>query len=204
MSIKITDKETKFLTKVLNKSLNKIDNIYRFEGYIVGLICSEETMLPSVFMKTMFGGPDDEDAMAWESIEQLNEFMEIYSNVNNKNATKLQSHIYRPIFAKSKEQLKDYAYGFTQSYDAKNIVEDGNHEANLAFMIIASFLDPSEEMCKDDASYANLVKEIENKPLPSISLAVQVLNHFRLSNYEAPQDTANNVFNFDDISRTYH
>jgi len=204
MSIKITEKDKKVVSKLLKKSVSEIDNIYKFEGYVVGLVCSEEIMPPSVFMKTMFGGPDDEDAMAWESIEQLNEFMEIYSKVNNKNATKLQSHIYRPIFAKSKEQFKDYAYGFTQSYDAKNIVEDGNHEANLAFMIIASFLDPSEVMCKDDASYANLVNEIENKPLPSISLAFQVLNHFRLSNYEAPQDTANNVFNFDDISRTHH
>ena len=204
MSIKITDKETKFLAKILSKSLNGIDSIYKFEGYIVGLICSEETMLPSVFMKEMFGGPDDEDAMVWESLEPLNQFMEIYSNLNNKNALKLQSNIYRPIFAKTKEQVKEYAYGFRASYDTSHISVDGYKHVSLAYMIICSIYQADEKLFEEDKEYAKLIEVINNKPLLNLSESVKALNQFRLDNYVAPHDVKNNVLDFNDISSTHH
>jgi hypothetical protein len=204
MSIKITEKDKKVLSKLLKKSVNEIDNIYKFEGYIVGLICSEETMLPSVFMKEMFGGPDDEDAMVWESLEQLNQFMDIYTNLNNKNAKKLQSHIYRPIFAKTKEQVKEYACGFRASYKSELIREDGDYNACLSYMIIGSIYQANEEMCKDDEDYANLIQRLDKKPLLMLSEAVQTLNQIRLDNYVAPHDVKNNVLGFADISNTSH
>lgn len=204
MSIKITEKDKKVLTKALQKSLNGIDNIYKFEGYLVGMICSEDMIPPSAFMNDMFGGPDDEGGMEWEFLKQLNEFMEVYSKLNNKNATKLQSHIYRPIFIKTKEQAKDYAYGFRASYDASNIVEDGDYDANLAYMVICSIYRANEEMCKDDVSYANLVKALKEKPVLMLSEAVHILNQIRLENYVAPKDTKDNVLNFEDINSTYH
>jgi uncharacterized protein involved in tolerance to divalent cations len=204
MSIKITEKDKKVLSKLLKKSVNKIDNIYKFEGYVVGTICGEETMIPSVFMKEMFGGPDDEDAMVWESLEQLNQLMEIYSKLNNKNALKLQSNIYRPIFAKTKEQVKEYAYGFRASYKSELIREDGDYNACVSYMTIGSIYQANEEMCKDDEDYANLIQRLDKKPLLMLSEAVQTLNQIRLDNYVAPHDVKNNVLGFNYISSTHH
>lgn len=136
MSIKITEKDKKYLTKVLKESLNGIDNIYKFEGYIVGSICSEEMLPPTAFMRDIFGGPDDKDAKSWESIEEANQFMTLHNQINNKSVTKLQSNIYRPIFAKTKEQVKDYAFGFTQSFQSSRVHPDDDSGASLAYMII--------------------------------------------------------------------
>ena len=171
MSIKITEKDKKSLSQFLSKSVNGIDNIYKFEGYLVGMICSEYMVKPNVFMEDMFGGQDDK-GIVWESLEQLNQFMELYSKVNNKNAMKLQSNIYRPIFAKTKQQIKDYAYGFKKSYDASNIVEDGNYDANLSYMIICSIHKADEQLRKDDLHYAKLIETLEAKPLIILSEAV--------------------------------
>jgi hypothetical protein len=204
MAIKITAKETKFLIKILSKSINDIDTLYKFEGYIVGMICSEDMIPASLLMKDMFGDPDDENTMSWDSVDQLNQFMEIYSKINNKNASKLNSHIYRPIFAKTKDQVKEYAYGFRASYSSSLIHEDGDYDANLAYMIICSIYQANEEMCKDDSDYAKLIDVIDKKTLLMLSKSVQDLNQLRLESYVAPHDVKNNVMDFDDLSNIRH
>lgn len=205
MSIKITEKDKKFLTKILKHSRNEIDNIYKFEGFIVGMICSEDVLPPSVFMEDMFGGPDDDDAMSWDSLEQLNQFMELHSKINNKNATKLQSHIYRPIFAKTREQIRDYAFGFLATYDIANISSNANTSIKLAFIAIRLLYKADHELPNEDAEdYKKLIEILDKSPVKMLSNAVYTLNQARLENYIPPQDIKNNVFNFDDMDSTYH
>lgn len=203
MSNKVTEKDKKILSKLLTKSVNEIDNIYKFEGYVVGIICSDDMQTPGMMIKEIFGSPD-EGGMEWDSLEVVNQFLGIYSKINNKNAVKLQSNIYRPIFAKTKEQAKEYAYGFRASYNSELIREDGDYNAFLSYMIIGSIYKANEEMCKDDEDYAKLIQLLDEKPLLKLSEAVQTLNQIRLDNYVAPHDVKNNVLDFANISNTSH
>ena len=158
---------------------------------------------PGMMIKEIFGSPD-EGGMEWDSLEGVNQFLGIYSKINNKNAVKLQSNIYRPIFAKTKEQAKEYAYGFRASYNSELIREDGDYNACLSYMIIGSIYKANEEMCKDDEDYAKLIQLLDEKPLLKLSEAVQTLNQIRLDNYVAPHDVKNNVLDFANISNTSH
>jgi hypothetical protein len=203
MSIKITEKDKKVLSKLLKKSVNEIDNIYKFEGYIIGMICGDDIQTTGMMIKNIFGTPD-ERGTELNSLDGVNQFLGIYSKINNKNVLKLQSHIYRPIFAKTKEQVKEYAYGFRASYRSERIREDGDYNACVSYMIIGSIYQANEEMCKDDEDYANLIQRLDKKPLLMLSEAVQTLNQIRLDNYVAPHDVKNNVLGFNYISSTHH
>ena len=198
MAIKITQKEQKLLSVLLKKSINGIDNIYKFEGFILGMICSENMIMPSVFLEKMFGS-DSEGAVEWDSIDQLNEFMAIYSKINNKSATKLQSHIYRPLFVKTREQVSDSAEGFMSIYSSSYVDE---YDAGLAIVIICMICKPNPDLLQSDEEYATLFKEVNKSPLKYLASAIRDLNAMRLeTQYNSDQTDNSNIIPFNE---TFH
>jgi hypothetical protein len=136
-------------------------------------------------------------------LEEVEQFVELYTKLNNKSVTKLQSNIYRPIFAKTKDQLSDYAYGFRRVYDPRHIGKNIK-EIDLAFMIICTVYEVEQELCKEDDGYLELSEAIIDKPLALLSQSVQVLNAFRLENYIVPHDIKSNLFDSEDMDDSYH
>ena len=174
MNFKITKKEISALNKILKTAVNDINNIYKYEGYIVGFICSENITPMSVLMEDLFGSSDKHE---WNSLDDVNLFMDIYKKINNKSANKLKSHIYIPIFAKSKEELSDYAFGFLKAFSS-SLVET-NKDMGLEYMIVCVIYKLDQDLIDTDAEYVKLVNTILKKPLINLSLAIRNIDNIR-------------------------
>ncbi|OIN85093.1 UPF0149 family protein [Francisella sp. TX07-6608] len=197
MSNTISKKETIFLNKILKKSIN-INNIYKYEGYILGMLCGEDVVPPSQFIADMFGSD-----IEWKNEEEVRLFLELYTKINNKSVTKLASNIYRPIFAKTKEELSQYAFGFLNSF--RNSSLTSNEYLGIAYATVNIIYKVDQELLDTDEKYIEFSKLVLEKPIQSLSLAVKDMNDIRLHGYvDESYLSKSNIINFDNMSDTFH
>ena len=200
MNFKITKKEISALNKILKTAVNDISNIYKYEGYIVGFICSEDITPMSVLMEDLFGSSDKHE---WNSLDDVNLFMDIYKKINNKSVNKLKSHIYRPIFAKSEAELSDYAFGFLKAFT--NSLVETNEDMGLEYAIVCAIYKLDRDLIDTDSEYVKFVNTILEKPLINLSLAIRNINNIRKMDF-LDENTVekSNIIDFNSNNGTIH
>jgi uncharacterized protein len=52
-------------------------NVEMLDGFLAALICCSDTVLPSEYLPEIWGGGEMTDEEAWDSREQLQEFMDL-------------------------------------------------------------------------------------------------------------------------------
>ena len=200
MNLKITKKEISSLHEILKTTVNDINNIYKYEWYIVGFICSENITPMSVLMEDLFGSSDKHE---WNSLDDVNLFMDIYKKINNKSANKLKSHIYRPIFAKSKEELSDYAFGFLKAFSSSLI--ETNKDMGLEYMIVCVIYKLDQDLIDTDSEYVKFVNTILEKPLINLSLAIRNIDNIRKMDFLGANTVEkSNIIDFNSNNGTIH
>jgi len=187
--VKITEKEKSKLNRILSKSVNGIDNVCAFEGLIAAAICSIDIKHLSSIVADIFGD------QVWDSEDDFQFFVATHAKINNKTARKLQSNIYRPMFAKTKQESQQYALGFINTYN--EALADDIKIAGFTIDVVAR---PDEYTAHPSEQVLVYINEVKAKPLSCLSNAVQNLNDYRLSlltessNYGNPPNMNNSTF----------
>ena len=165
------------------------------------MLCGEDVVPPSQFIADMFGSD-----IELKNEEEVRLFLELYTKINNKSVTKLVSNIYRPIFAKTKEQVSEYAFGFLNSFRSSALTSD--EYMGIAYATVNIIHKVDKELLDTDLKYIEFSKIVLENPILSLSQAVKDINNIRLHGYvDESYLSKSNIINFDNMSHmsnTFH
>jgi len=95
----ITDAQCDRMATLLGRfNGNRAMNVEMLDGFLAALICCPATVLPSEYLPEIWGGGEMADEEAWDSREQLQEFMDLLMQHWNTISRTLQARdAYLPI-----------------------------------------------------------------------------------------------------------
>jgi uncharacterized protein len=114
-------------------------NLEMLDGFFAALICCPDMVLPSEYLPEIWGG-EMADEEAWDSQEQLHEFMDlVMQHWNTISRTLEAGDVYLPIFSEGEDGIargNDWAAGFMRGmslrhYDWKELVNSEEHGGSL-------------------------------------------------------------------------
>jgi uncharacterized protein len=115
-------------------------NVEMLDGFFAALICCPDAVLPSEYLPQIWGGGEMADEEAWDSREQLQEFMDLVLQHWNTISRTLQAgDVYLPILLEDDQGVahgNDWATGFMRGmslrqYDWKELVNSEEHGGSL-------------------------------------------------------------------------
>jgi uncharacterized protein len=99
-------------------------NVEMLDGFFAALICGPDTVLPSEYLPEIWGGGEMADEEAWDSREQLREFMDLLMQHWNTISRTLQAgDIYLPILLEDDQGVahgNDWANGFMRGMSLRH------------------------------------------------------------------------------------
>ena len=137
----ITDAQCDRMATLLGRFKgNRAMNVEMLDGFLAALICCPATVLPSEYLPEIWGGGEMADEEAWNSREQLQEFMDLLMQHWNTISRTLQARdAYLPIVLEDDQGVahgNDWATGFMRGislrqYHWKDLVNSEEHGGSL-------------------------------------------------------------------------
>jgi uncharacterized protein len=165
-SIRLTGDEVEWLSGFL-ASQQAPDTAMPFEtldGFFTALVIGPEMVMPSRYLPEIWG---TEDGPVWDSVEQLQYFMDLLTKHWNAIAARLNANApHRPQINHFGDDLpgKEWAEGFVAGMnlcaDAWEPLIENKNEGNLALQILALTME-SDTMLPNDTR-ATIVEELPN------------------------------------------
>jgi uncharacterized protein len=126
------------------------------DGFFAALICCPDMVRPSEYLPEIWGGGEMADEEAWDSREQVQEFMNLVMQHWNTISRRQQARdVYLPILLEDEQGIahaNDWANGFLRGmslrhYDWKELVNSEEHGGSLIPIIaLANEHHPDPEM----------------------------------------------------------
>ncbi|MDR3542502.1 MAG: UPF0149 family protein [Desulfosporosinus sp.] len=185
------DRLTDFL-----KSIGVEDiSISKIDGYFAALICSPETVLPSQYLREIFG-----EDFSFSSTEEAAEIMGLLMRHWNTISTALlktlsEDDLYLPVLVEDENSIangNEWAEGFLQGIDRSQegwrelLEDDENGGCLIPIMILAHEHDPDPTMRPNPISTIDREKLLQTIPV-SLTLIYKYLNPFRQAAVLNPQ-----------------
>jgi uncharacterized protein len=136
----LTDAQCDKLTRLLSRFRgSQAMNLEMLDGFFSALICCPDMVLPSEYLPEVWGG-EMANKEAWDSREQLQEFMDLVMRHWNTISGSLQAgDVYLPILAEDEEGIargNDWATGFMRGmslrhHDWAELVNSEEHGGSL-------------------------------------------------------------------------
>jgi hypothetical protein len=171
MSSKLQKQDIAFINSFLNNYCVEVGDIYKLEGYLVGLICCNESLNPNDFLDY------EVDLIGIYSIT-IEKFQNCYSQITDaieeNNSLKTFRDKYNPLFIKNDTQATKFARGFLYSYNLGSLSDNKFAELNFkAIYAIADHID--YELMHLDQNYAILISEVLKNKIDSLQTSVSKL-----------------------------
>lgn len=183
MVLDITQSDISFIESALD---GKVNSIYQFEGYVIGTICSNEKISQNALLSRLFGSQN--------SNADIQRIVDIFNKIYYRACSQLENRCYSPILSSTNSLIKEYAFGFLQSYRIQQVSKSGNYNAKVAYMVISLIYSPKKKL--NDPSYIELIKRLDEIPVLIVSKAIQVLDRYRRVTELTTESLKDNVINF--------
>src|SRR5262245_29003188 len=121
----ITDAQCNRMAMILSRFHNsRATNVEMLDGFFAALIRGPDTVLPSEYLPEIWGGGEMADEEAWDSREQLQEFMDLLmQHWNTISRTLRVGDIYLPLLLEDDQGVahsNDWAIGFMRGMSLRH------------------------------------------------------------------------------------